>query len=490
MEVRMVRLPVVGGIVALALVTALAACSGSTAPGQAAVVSRAQRAPGTAALNTLTDAEHLNVFPEFTSVSCTSPGSCAAVGKYVGGNNAGMFVISEQSGVWGDARPLPGVPPMDPYSNEWRQPGLVSCSAPGDCAVAASDGNYQDPMLATERLGEWTPARYIPGLRWGPNGTCISDVSCSPGAGYCAAGGSRNLAGYVLSERRGTWGPVHAVPGADEITALSCPAPGDCLAVGGMTRAFLVTERDFRWGMAQPVPGLATLASGGLRRFAGATCPPYTGRCNPKVTAVSCPAPGNCAIAGTYIDTSDRLQVFVASEQAGVWGTALPAPGLTSLNLGGDAEVAQLSCASPGNCAVGGWYRDRKGSPRQQAWVSAEVAGRWGMAQEVQGLATLNVGEDAAVLTVSCGRPRDCVAGGYYASSGSPGDFTRSAFLIRERSGAWGRATAVPGLAALDTGQPADSQVSSISCVPGWCAAVGTYSAANGTTQFFVLNLQ
>jgi hypothetical protein len=51
----------------------------------------------------------------------------------------------------------------------------------------------------------------------------------------------------------------------------------------------------------------------------------------------------------------------VASEQNGVWGTAIEVPGLGALNTGGDAHLSSVSCASSDSCAAGGNYTDRRG---------------------------------------------------------------------------------------------------------------------------------
>lgn len=99
------------------------------------------------------------------------------------------------------------------------------------------------------------------------------------------------------------------------------------------------------WGKAVEVPGLGTLNAGG---FAG-------------VRSVSCASAGNCAAGGEYYDGSGHFQGFVADERHGRWGKAIRVPGLRALNAGGNAQVSSVSCASAGNCAVGGEYLDGSG---------------------------------------------------------------------------------------------------------------------------------
>src|SRR5215470_13113987 len=75
---------------------------------------------------------------------------------------------------------------------------------------------------------------------------------------------------------------------------------------------------------------------------------------------------------------------------ASSWGRAIEVPGLGALNDGGRAQVLQVSCASAGNCAAGGYYRDRHG--HGQGFVVSEKTGLWGRAIEVPGLGALNKG--------------------------------------------------------------------------------------------------
>lgn len=42
-------------------------------------------------------------------------------------------------------------------------------------------------------------------------------------------------------------------------------------------------------------------------------------------------------------------------------GTPIAMPGLAALNKGGAAEVVSLLCPAPGKCAAAGFYDDRSG---------------------------------------------------------------------------------------------------------------------------------
>jgi hypothetical protein len=75
---------------------------------------------------------------------------------------------------------------------------------------------------------------------------------------------------------------------------------------------------------------------------------------------------------------------------AGTWGTAEELPGIAALNVGGNAPIETLSCASAGNCSAGGYYADS--ADHEQAFVANETDGTWGNAEEVPGTAALNTG--------------------------------------------------------------------------------------------------
>ena len=256
------------------------------------------------------------------------------------------------------------------------------------------------------------------------------------------------------------------------VVSVSCARRGEC-AAGGYYRngsvnyeAFVVDETGGVWAKAIDVPGLAGLNIGG----------------DARVNSISCSSAGNCAAGGRYDDGSGNNQAFVVEEKSGVWDVAIPVPDLEALNAGGAAEVSSISCASPGNCVAGGFYRD--GSGQKQAFVAQETSGIWGSAAEVPGTADLNLGGAAAVKSVSCPSIGNCVAGGSYLD----GSGLSQAFVVSEENDVWGAAIEVPGSEALNL---LDASVLSVSCgSAGDCAAGGYYSDVNASshTQAFVVN--
>ena len=186
------------------------------------------------------------------------------------------------------------------------------------------------------------------------------------------------------------------------------------------------------------------------------------------VEAVSCATPGNCAAGGYFTNQWGGWEAFVVDETNGTWGTAVAVPGAT--------EVTSIACATAGNCVAGG-------VGGYSAVVVNEVDGSWGTAQELPGMSSLNKGGDAAVTSISCATAGNCAAGGtYFDTTG-----TWQAFVANETDGTWGTAIKVPGTAALNLGN--EARTYSVSCgTAGNCAAVGSYADASGFGHAFVVD--
>jgi hypothetical protein len=174
---------------------------------------------------------------------------------------------------------------------------------------------------------------------------------------------------------------------------VSCPSAGNCTAGGyDGVGAFAVTEKNGSWQIARSL----------LRN----------GPAGAEINSVSCTSAGNCTAGGSHGGGGVASQAWVISQVRGVWGKARLVA--VPLNIGGEATVSSVSCASAGNCAAVGTYGSLP-SP-QSAFVVSQVNGRWGEAEEVPGLAALNTGEYARIHSVSCASPGQCSTGGYYVS--------------------------------------------------------------------------
>ena len=310
------------------------------------------------------------------------------------------------------------------------------------------------------------PARLLAALAGGLGIVAMLGPAASASSSGDASGGVSSARGAPAVTSGGTWRTAEEVPGTAalnrhgnaEIVSVSCAAPGSCSGGGSYRdgsrrdQAFVVSETAGVWRTAVEVPGTAALNAGGLA----------------EVTSVSCASAGNCSAGGYYADGSFHAQAFVVSETSGIWRTATEVPGTSALNAGGNAEVTSVSCASAGNCAAGGEYRNSSG--QLQAFVASEVNGIWRSAEEVPGTAALNAGGFALTASVSCASAGNCSAGGEYTD----GSQTGQAFVVNETSGVWRTAMEVPGTAALNAN--GDAEILSVSCAsPGTCSAGGTY---------------
>jgi hypothetical protein len=439
---------------------------------------------------------------------------------------------------WGKAIEVPGLARLS--AGQGGTLVAVSCSSPGNCAAT---GNYADPhghlqaFVVGQKNGWWGTAIEVPGLAALNTGgdAEVTSLSCGS-AGNCAVGGSYNnssgrVRAFVASERNGWWGKAIQVPGVAAlggakgdswVAAVSCGSAGNCAAGGNYSsrsadeQAFVVSEKNGSWGRAIEVPGLAALNNGA-----------YAG-----IDSVSCASAGNCAVTGHY--DNGAPEGFVVSEINGSWGTAIEVPGSAAFGIATFASVScasagncaavgysgspidsasagplavseknsawdkaisvpgttatainaavSVSCGSPGNCVAGGRDATEFNGP-YQAFVAREKNSSWGTATGIPGLAALNAGGNAEVFSVSCGSARHCSAGGYYQD----GSGHQQAFVASENNGRWGTAIEVPGSGALNTGGFA--AVTSVSCTwAGYCVASGSYTNRSGTGEAFLVS--
>ena len=327
---------------------------------------------------------------------------------------------------------------------------------------------------------EWGAAIQAPGIAaLDNNGTAqLNAISCAVN-GACSAGGSyvdgmaKSGQAFVISRDGAAWTQAQGLPslvtlntgGSALVGAVSCASTGNCGATGyyragGDIHAFTVAQSGVAWGTAAAVPGTGTEDSQGL--------------------AESCAAPQRCSIGGYLVNGAEREIGFLDDQPPShVWPAALPLPGTlgSAAPMDSVAEVTSISCRSVGNCSAGGFYTD--GKDRIQAFVVDEKKGTWQAAKEVAG--ALNVKGFAEVTAISCHSVGNCAAVGYYA----PGITQSRPFVLTSKNGTWGTATAVKGIAALDTGKA--GQLTAVSCgaagSAGNCTAAGTYFVAKNASQ-------
>jgi hypothetical protein len=255
-----------------------------------------------------------------TSVACASPGDCTAVGQteskpfaYAQAPTGQALVDTETAGVW-DAGARVAVSLNRGDDAELTS---VACTSAGDCvAVGQFENGSKDirALVVTQRNGRWNGGVEVATKLSTGNFARLDAVSCSS-AGNCAAVGyvtpfmSTNRinpggVALVITETAGTWDAGIELPlGLSALDSVSCPANGQCTAVGaenttlGGTRAIATTSSDDVWG--SPV-------------VIGASLTP--GEDDSGLTSVSCGAAGDRTAvgsaqlhSGTYLETSQAL---------------------------------------------------------------------------------------------------------------------------------------------------------------------------------------
>lgn len=290
-----------------------------------------------------------------TAVSCSSAGDCLAGGWYeqAGAHVPLPFVVRMAGGRWRRPIELPGWATVT--AGGIGVVSLVSCGSPGNCS-ASPGGRF----VASLVNGRWHPVIRLPGTISGPD---IGALSCAR-TGGCAAGGTypvsqERYGAFAASGVDGVWGDARQVPGTSGadlagVTSVFC-APARCvvggyLQSGGVPEAFVVRQVGRTWSSATILPGIERLDS----------------RAGSSLADLSCGTAGGCVAAGTYsISTRKLVQlVFVATEVRGTWRQAGELPGVAALATGHSATVTAVSCPAAGQCAVAGTIVLRRGGRR------------------------------------------------------------------------------------------------------------------------------
>lgn len=413
------------------------------------------------------------------SISCSSPGNCAAGGSFSIMSSQVVspraYVVNEVSGHWTNAIAVPGISSLDTGHNS--SVVSISCASPGNCSAGGNFTNKKgsQAFVVNERNGKWTNALKLSGPdAFEIGGTTVSSVSCAS-PGNCSAGGFYGAGlrsrAFVVNEIAGRWLKATDVPGVDaldtgqnsSVASVSCASPGNCSAGGHFTnakgsQAFVANERNGTWATALHLSGPIAFDAGGS-----------------NVASLSCASPGNCS-AGGSIERAKHSEAFVANERNGTWGIAIKVPGTANLGARAGATVSSISCASSGNCAAGGQVSIGE---RFTAFVDDEVGGRWKTIKEIPGLAALPLRWVSTVSSISCASSGNCAAGGY--DGGRQG--SSQAFMVNETDGIWREVVTIS--VPSSGGASKESSVNAVSCAtPNRCNGGGTYLTRTASQAF------
>lgn len=292
-------------------------------------------APGVTATDPSAGLEH---------VSCSSAGNCTAVGLYMDlTSNFQSMLVTESSGTWGAA--VSATLPAGAVSSTLYS---LSCSSPGNCAAVGfyTDGTGAHAVLLDESSGSWAAA-VTPGLPAGGKDASLDSVSCPADGGCVAAGAfidtSNHSQGLLVSQSAGSWQtgvevllPVNA--GANPqagLGAVSCTAAGSCVAVGEYYDSSV--QRD----------GLMVSESSGVWRTGVELTAPaaVTSPFGVVLNSVSCASAGDCAASGIFQDGSGHYQGLVVAADPATPSLAVSAPATATVGgaIAGSSVAGTLS---------------------------------------------------------------------------------------------------------------------------------------------------
>jgi hypothetical protein len=344
-------------------------------------------------------------------------------------------------------QPVPSTSPSGLASN-----GLlgVSCPAGGTCTAVGHAALPAGAPALIETLGPngWQPssAPAAPGTASNE----LSSISCSAPGSCVAVGWSTDVGGapgtLVETLSGGNWAIAHSPDegsGANFLTGVFCMSAASCVAVG-------------YYALGTGYRALALVLSHGAWQL---SAPLDQGPGDNYLEGIFCPAGGLCFAVGYYRDSAGHDRSLVERWSAGAWSLQ-PAGDLGA----SDNELYGIGCLSPTSCVAAGSYFN---GHAYQALIEAFSTAGWAPSTSVVDASVAN----NRLNSVACASSGGCVAAGWYSNGQA-----REPLIERVSAGAW-RPVKVPEEGA------GDNALSGISCSSSSkCAAVGTYASGSEET--------
>ena len=353
-----------------------------------------------------------------------------------------------------------------------------SCPAPGNCVVVGvyeTTAGQSAVFADTQTAGAWSATQVPLPSNGGAHANPFPQSLDCPQVGSCTVVGRYTVASvhqeFAATLAAGSW------------SSQQLPSPPNPAATPGTTIIGAQCPAPGSCAVVGSYHAAGTKKAGLILTESGTT---WTGlqaplpanaaaTPDPTLASVDCWAAGGCVAAGSYHGPTDNTYGMFETLGGGTWtvaATPLPSGGIPSNSLG----LAAISCPGPEDCTAVGGFTDGADHTAGMA-VTDDGGALSATATPVPANATTGMDSGSLVFSVSCPSTTWCAAGGIYATGGSP---TGTVFLLELTGGTW-KATQAPGLPANKT-----ALATTISCSwPGSCSAAGYFlTAATKPTGF------
>ncbi len=297
--------------------------------------------------------------PTLSSVSCTSPTACMAVGDYSDSAGDRLLLAERWDGTSWTIEPTP-----NPAGSHFSVLSAVSCTSATACIAVGT--NYTDN--GGTALGVLVE-------RWDGASWAIQSTPAPPG-------GRPTLRGVSCT------------------SAMACTAVGFYDSNSGLPQTLAERWDGTNWT-------IQTTANYGI--YGGSTFYPLI----TTLVGVSCASPTACAAVGGYVDQTGQNHTVAETWNGTTWALEFPQDP-TDAKSGYFLGLSDVSCSSPAACTAVASYTNAAGE-------NVTLAERWnGTSWTIQPTPTPSGAQGSGLNGVSCSSDTACTAvGGYNSSAGT-----------------------------------------------------------------------
>ncbi|HET9073179.1 MAG TPA: hypothetical protein VFN48_01240 [Solirubrobacteraceae bacterium] len=401
------------------------------------------------------------------------------------------LLLTRTGGSWApdDLLVLPGDAARNPQvalNALWCAPG-GDCVTVGDYTDRRGD---QLALVARAHDGVWSAAQRV-NLPAGAvaGGSQLAELTalwCAD-ASHCVAGGDftgsgGNQQGFTVTltgatPQRGVAVPLPANAAADPqvaLTVLSCTSISACTVLGiysdtvGNQNGLVLLGAPADFGETQlPLPSDAAQAAQQV-----------------QLNGLSCPAAGACTGVGAYLDTNGNERALVVQLEGTTVSTAAPIlPANADPSSNPEAQLSAVACPAAGDCTMVGSYNDA--TPAGQGLLVHQSGTTLAPATELSLPAGTATDPQVGLDALACPATATCVATGSLTLA----DGAQVPLVAEETGDSWSVAHALTLPAAALAGTNQNSSLLGIACpTPGSCAAAGTLTDRAGNPQPLVIS--